>query len=136
MHDFKLNKLNLKGQSLLVTGGMVEAGRLGSKLADMYLKVKRDGARDLFKAKEGGSERPVFINTYKFALMCSMIRRFEESGEMAYQNVNEVKISAQTHGEITFAQTEKELASCKARPSIWAVLDTKAGDPLEWGMVF
>lgn len=106
----------------------VEAVRLGAKLVEVHLTMDREKARQLFEAKEGGYDWPFSMDPDEFSLMCSMIRRFEESGEVTYQNVSEEKIAVRAHGEVTFAPTEKELASRKARPTLWTVRDIKVGE--------
>lgn len=106
----------------------VEAVRLGAKVIEVHVTMDRDHAKSLFDKNEGGYDWAFSMNPDEFETMISMVRHFEQTGEIDYATETEKKFAALTHGKVNFEPTEKELASRKARPSLWVVRDVKKGE--------
>lgn len=110
----------------------VEAVKMGAKIVEVHLTLDRTRARELFEKGEGGFDWPFSMEPAEFKKMIDKIREFEKTGVVEYDSDEEREVAARTHGEVCFEPTEKELASRKARPSLWVVKDIKAGDPLKF----
>ena len=110
----------------------VEAVKMGAKIIEVHLTLDRTRARALFEKGEGGFDWPFSMEPQELKLMVDMIREYEETGAVEYNTEAERKAAALTHGTVNFTPTEKEMASRKARPSLWVVRDIKAGEPLHF----
>lgn len=110
----------------------VESVRFGARIIELHLMMDRAHARALFDKKEGGYDWPFSREPAELAKLISMIRHFEKTGEIHYETQKERDAAAATHGRVCFDPTPKEMNSRNLRPSLWAVADIKAGQPLRF----
>ena len=110
----------------------LESVRLGADMIEVHLTLDRDKARDLNKSDSGGFDWAFSRNPDEFAKMVSLIRQFEETGEVGFETDLEKECARRARGTISFEPTEKELASRKLRPSLWVTKSVTKGERLQF----
>lgn len=110
----------------------LEGVKMGAKIIEVHLTLDREKARKLNENNEGGFDWSFSRNPDELKKMIDMIREFEASGHIAYENSEEEAASLRTHGSICLEPTEKEIASSQLRPSLWVVNDIEAGETIKF----
>lgn len=110
----------------------LEGVKLGAKLLEMHIIMDRDKARAMMSRGEGGFDWAFSRTPSEMADIIKRIRAWESGKGMPYEAEEEIKMAALSHGAVKFEPTPKEMGSRNMRPSLWVVLDIRAGEKFKF----
>lgn len=106
----------------------VESMKFGTKIIELHVMLDREKGRAMHAKNEGGFDWPFSREPAELKKMIDMVREYERSGTIQYDNAEEEKVAQSTHGTVNFEPTKRELNNRPLRPSLWAVRDVKKGE--------